>query len=133
MVRAATSLVACVFLLAATPAICQDYQRGLQNYRAVITGTKKLSDLSSQEQQEVFSVARLIARQAPSNASSECKSARSTAESRRQDLSDTARRLMRCADDSDLTDDCESELRRARSAQDDFASAASEVESHCRR
>lgn len=121
--------------LAASVAVqssAQTYQRALENYRAVIAGRKKLGDLSADEQQEVYAVARALSRRAPTDKSSECRSAWDTANSARDELSDRAKRLMRCADDSDLRDDCETELRRARSAQDDFSSAVSNVQSSCR-
>ncbi len=109
----------------------QDYARGLANYRAVIAGQKKLSDLSQMEQTEVLAIARAMSRRTPSNAPPACRDAREEAEDARQELVDTARRLMRCAEDSDLTEDCESEFYRVRSAHDDFDSAASEVEDEC--
>jgi len=114
------------------PSNAQTYQRAIENYRAVLAGTKKLGDLSADEQREVYAVARALSRRAPANQSSECRSAWDAANSARDELSDRAKRLMRCADDSDLQDDCDTELRRARSAQDDFSSAVSEVQSNCR-
>lgn len=110
----------------------RDAQRAFRNYQAVVSGARALNDLTPEEQSEVIFVARAMARRAPSDASQECRAAREDAESKRQELEDRATRLMRCARDSDLTSDCDSEERRARYASDDFSSATSNVTSECR-
>jgi len=121
-----------VLVMLAGSAAAQDYQRAVLNYQAVMSGAKKLSDLTPQEQTEVMAVVRAMSRRAPSGASSECRDAWDHAESARSELQDQARRLMRCAENADLkSDDCYSEARRARNAQDDFASAVSSVQSEC--
>jgi len=117
---------------AALPSRAQTYQRAIENYRAVVAGRKALSDLPPEEQREVYAVARALSRRAPANKSSECRSAWDAANSARDELSDKAKQLMRCADDSDLQDDCDTEIRRARSAQDDFSSAVSNMQNSCR-
>lgn len=127
------AIVGAVLLMATGAAHAQGYERAVRNYQAVISGQKKLTDLTQQEQAEVLAVARAISRQAPSDASEECRSARDEAESARQELQDRAKRLMRCAEGSDLSsDDCDSEARRARNAQSDFSSKVSSVQSECR-
>ena len=121
-----------ILMMLAGPAIAQDFQRAARNYQAVISGAKKLSDLTPQEQTEVIAVLRAMSRRAPYGASSDCRLAWDQAESARSELEDRARRLMRCAENADLkSDDCYSEARRARNAQDDFSSAVSSVQSEC--
>lgn len=117
---------------AAGTAGAQDYQRAVRNYQAVISGSKKITDLTPAEQNEVLAVYRALSRRTPSDASESCRSAREEAETAQQELQDRARRLMRCAENSDLSsDDCDSEARRARNAQQDFSSKVSEVQSEC--
>ena len=62
---------------------------------------------------------------------SDCEDARSNAESAASDLASYSRRLQRCADNGDFSDDCSSEFRRVRSAHGDYESAVSEVSSYC--
>lgn len=118
-------------LMAATPAASLDTARALANYRAVIAGTKQLSQLTPEEREEVLLFARAMSRSAPSGGSEECRDAKQDADYKRRELVDYARRLMRCAESSDLTDNCYTEARRARNAQSDFESAVSEVDSEC--
>ena len=120
-----------VLCLAGSPSIAQDYSRGLANYRAVLSGTKKLRDLTQPEQMEVLAIARAVSRRTPTNASPQCRDARDEAEDARESLSSAARRLVSCAEDSDLTEDCSSEFSRARSAHSEFESAVSDVEDEC--
>jgi hypothetical protein len=61
--------------------------------------------------------------------SSDCQDARSTAESTASELASYAKRLQRCAESADLSDDCNSEYRHVRSAYDDYESAVSDVSS----
>jgi hypothetical protein len=120
-------MISCSGAAAQTP----DYTRAANNYRAVVSGAKRLSDFPANEQAEVLAIARLIARQAPAGSSSECRQAREDAESKRDELANTATRLQRCAESSDLSDDCSSETRRTRNAQSDFESAISDVRNVC--
>ena len=60
-----------------------------------------------------------------------CKDAIDQYNSARSDIADTLRRYASCAANSDGHDDCSSEFRRLKSAQDDFESAVSEYESEC--
>jgi len=62
---------------------------------------------------------------------SDCGDARSSAESAAIDLADYSRRLQRCAEAGDYSDDCSSEFRRVRSSHSDYESAVSEVSSYC--
>lgn len=61
----------------------------------------------------------------------ECRDAREQAESYRDDLEGYVKRLYRCVEGNDLTDDCDSEFRRVKSAYSDFESAVSDVSSYC--
>jgi hypothetical protein len=109
-----------------------NYKRGMQNYQAVTTGQKKLSELSAAEQREVVAIARLVSAQDSSGDSEECADARRRAERAASELADYARRLRTCAESNDFTNDCSTEFRRVRSAQDDYESAVSSVSSDCR-
>jgi hypothetical protein len=62
---------------------------------------------------------------------SDCEDAKSSAESAASDLSSYSRRLQRCAEAGDYSDDCSTEFRRVRSAHSDYESAVSEVSSYC--
>ncbi len=53
------------------------------------------------------------------------------AESARQDLEYAARRLLRCAESADLSDDCSSEADRAKRAADDYEYAVSATNGDC--
>jgi hypothetical protein len=113
-------------------AFAQDLQRGIRNYRDIVAGRKTLEQLSTQEREEVLIIfRRLRSQRAESGRSSDCRDARSRAESAASDLAGYARRLQRCAEGQDFTDDCSSEFRRVRSAYDDYESAVSEVSSYC--
>jgi hypothetical protein len=60
-----------------------------------------------------------------------CKDAIDQYNSARSDIADTLKRYASCVASSDGHDDCSSEFRRLKSAQDDFESAVSEYESEC--
>ena len=128
-------VVAAVLVFAA-PVVAEEfnYQRAVTNYRAVVAGQKKLEQLSPQEQKEVLAMVRVMrAKSASSDDDSEdCTDARERAESAASELADYARRLKNCAESGDISDDCSSEFRRVRSAQDDYESAVSDVSSNCR-
>ncbi len=62
---------------------------------------------------------------------SDCVNARSSAESAAGELASYARRLQRCAENGDYSDDCSSDFRRVRSSHSDYESAVSEVSSYC--
>jgi cell division protein FtsB len=47
-------------LMFAAPVIAQDLQRGLRNYQDIISGKKKLDQLSAQEKQEVIIIHRRV-------------------------------------------------------------------------
>ena len=61
----------------------------------------------------------------------DCAEARDRATSAASDLSDYARRLQRCADYADFSDDCSTEFRRVRYAHSEYESAASDVSMYC--
>jgi hypothetical protein len=115
-----------------TTALAQDLQRGIRNYRDIVAGRKTLEQLSKQEREEVLIIfRRLRSQRAGSGQSSDCRDARSRAESAASELADYARRLQGCAEGQDFTDDCSSEFRRVRNAYSDYESAVSEVSSYC--
>lgn len=62
---------------------------------------------------------------------SDCSDARDRATSAASDLSGYARRLQRCADSGDFSDDCSTEFRRVKYAHADYESAASDVSMYC--
>jgi hypothetical protein len=51
----------------------------------------------------------------------------------REDIVSTARQYARCVTDSEGADDCSSEFRELRGAQDAFEEAVSEHQAYCRR
>lgn len=128
-------VVLSVILAFAVPAIAQEfnYQRAAANYRAVITGQKKLEQLTEQEQKEVITMARVVRAGSASSddGSGECREARERAESAASELADYARRLKSCAESGDTSDDCSTEFRRVKDAQHDYESAVSDVSSNC--
>ena len=107
-------------------------QRGLRNYQEVVSGKKKLEQLSPQERQEVLLVYRRIKAQSDEGKSPDCRDARSRAESAASELSDRSRKLRNCAEAQDYADDCSSEFRRVKNAQSDYEDAVSSVNSECR-
>ena len=115
-----------------TAAFAQDQQRGIRNYRDILAGRKTLEQLSKQEREEVLIIFRRLRSQAAeSGRSSDCRDARSRAESAASELAVYARRLQRCAEGEDFSDDCGSEFRRVSNAYSDYESAVSEVSSYC--
>jgi hypothetical protein len=107
-------------------------QRGLQNYQEVILGKKKLEQLSSQEKQEVLLVYRRMKAKSEDGKSSECRDARSRAESSASELADRSHKLRSCAEAQDYSDDCSSEFRRVKNAQSDYEDAVSSFQNECR-
>ena len=109
-----------------------DPARGVANYKKFMAGQIKLEQLSVEEKNEIFDVFRAIKRtQGAPNSSNECRDAWSKAQSAAQELEYQSRRLLRCAENRDFDDDCDTEARRARSAQDDYSSAVRSVKSYC--
>src|SRR5689334_22860855 len=119
-------LFAAVFTFA-TAAVAQEfnYQRAMANYKAVISGQKKLEQLSPQEQKEVLAMARVMSVKSSSSddESEECTDAKQRATSAAAELADYARRLKNCAESGDTSDDCGSEFRHVKNAQYDYESA----------
>lgn len=107
-------------------------QRAVRNYQEVMSGKKKLEQLSLQERQEVLVVYRRMKAQSEEGKSSECRDARSRAESAASELADRSRKLRNCAEAQDYSDDCSTEFRRVRNAQSDYEDAVSTVGSECR-
>jgi hypothetical protein len=119
--------------LPTNPTIAQDLQRGLRNYQEIMSGKKKLEQLSPQEKQEVIIIhRRLQAQRYGSDKSPECRDALARAESAASELADYSRRLRNCAEAQDYTDDCSTEFRRVRNAHSDYEDAVSSVGSYCR-
>lgn len=111
----------------------QDPQRTVKNYQDVMSGRKKLDQLTATEQSEVVRLHRLVqARAGSSNDSSNCQNAKSQAQSTASDLANYSRRLRSCAEAEDFSDDCSTEFRRVRNAQSDYESAVSAVSGACR-
>lgn len=106
--------------------------RGVNNYHAVLAGTKQLKDLTPEEMQEVLAVYRALRPHPPTGSSEECRTAWDDAVSKADELQDRAKRLASCAANRDFDDDCDTEARHARAAQEDYESAASTVHSDCR-
>lgn len=127
------ALIAAACIAFATQAAPQSasYQRALRNYQAVASGQKKLADLSVQEQQEVLEIYRVIRSRGNTDESDDCRESKERAQQAASELADYARRLKNCAESSDLSDDCSSEFRRVRNAQDEYESAVSDVQSNC--
>ncbi|UJB21323.1 MULTISPECIES: hypothetical protein [Lysobacter] len=61
----------------------------------------------------------------------DCADSKEQADSHAADLSHYARRLQRCADAKDFSDDCSIEFSRVRNAHDDYESAVSDVSLNC--
>jgi len=113
-------------------AIAQDLQRGYRNYQEILRGTKKLEQLSPEEQHEVIMVFRIVKSQKSDDDSSDCRDAKERAERAADDLATSATLLRSCAENKDFSNDCSSKFRRVRSAHSDYDSAVSRVRSYCR-
>lgn len=100
-------------------------------YQQVITGQKKLEQLTPEQKQQVITIHGIMNRSSCDGCSIECSDAKDQAESYRSDLESYANRLYRCVEGNDLTDDCSSEFRRVKLAHSDFESAVSDVSSNC--
>ena len=129
--RLLSYLAAGAFLVIAPQAFSQDLQRGLRNYRDIVSGKKKLEQLSPQERREVLLVARRMRSANRTGKSRECRDALARAEEAGSELASSARRLANCAESEDYEDDCSSEFSSARSDHDDYEDAVSDVQSHC--
>jgi hypothetical protein len=68
---------------------------------------------------------------APAHAS-DCSDARERYNSAVSEISYTLRRYTNCVNNSAGADDCYTEFRRLKNAQDDFEAAVSEIGSYCR-
>jgi hypothetical protein len=102
-----------------------------QLYKKVISGQKKMKDLTPEQKKQVIKIHNLLNRSSCEGCSEECRDAKEQAESYRDDLEGYIKRLYRCVEDNDLNDDCYSEFRRVKSAYSDFESAVSDVSSYC--
>lgn len=108
-----------------------DVDRGLRNYKSVMSGQKKLEQLSAPEKQEVLFIHQQLSGRNYGNQSPECKDAIDTAISAADELSSSSRRLSKCAEAKSWDDDCEREFRRVRNDHSDYESAVGEVQSTC--
>jgi hypothetical protein len=63
----------------------------------------------------------------------QCRKAVEEFNSAKEDIVSTARQYARCVTDSEGADDCSSEFRDLRGAQEAFEEAVSEFPAHCRR
>lgn len=66
-----------------------------------------------------------------SDTSEECRVSTDQASSTASDLANYSKRLQRCAEAEDFTDDCSSEFRRVKNAHSDYESVVSEVSVYC--
>lgn len=136
MTNAFRHLVVVVVLIFGSPVLAQEltYQRAWTNYLAVISGQKKLDQLSSQEQTEVIAMARVMRERSSSSddKSEECADAKERAKSAASELADYARKLRNCAESGNTSDDCSSEFRRVKNAQSNYESAVADVSDNCR-
>ena len=123
---------ACLLIVLPVDAASADLARGAANYRAVMAGSKQLKDLTPEEMREVLAVYRATRPRAPSGSSESCQTAWNDAVTKADELERQAKKLAACAANRDFDDDCETETRHARSAQDDYESATSSVHSECR-
>lgn len=108
-----------------------DINNSYHLYNQVITGQKKLESLTPDQQRQVIAIHTSLSRSNCDGCSDECRDAKEQAESYRSDLETYTKRLYRCVEGNDLTDDCYSEFRRVKSYQSDFESAVSDVSSYC--
>ncbi|QSP95506.1 hypothetical protein LPB19_03555 [Marinobacter salinisoli] len=108
-----------------------DTNNAYQLYQQVITRQIKLESLTPEQQRQVIAIHTSLSRSSCDGCSDECRDAKEQAESYRSDLETYAKRLYRCVEGNDLTDDCYSEFRRVKSYHSDFESAVSDVSSYC--
>ena len=62
----------------------------------------------------------------------DCSSARAEYNTAYEQVAYTLKRYIRCVEASDGADDCYTEFRRLKSAQDDFSSSVSAIGIYCR-
>ena len=108
-----------------------DSNEAFRLYQQVISGQKTIDQLTPEQQRQVIMIHGIMSRSSCDGCSEECRDARDQAESYRDDLEGYVKRLYRCVEGNDLTDDCYSEFRRVKSAHSDFESAVSDVGSYC--
>jgi hypothetical protein len=81
----------------------------------------------------VVAAALVLSLSGPAGASSECSYAVDSYNSAVDDIGYSLKRYSQCVQDSRGIDDCSSEFRRLKNAQDDFESAVSEYQLECER
>lgn len=108
-----------------------DANEAVKLYQQVISGQKKLENLTQEQQMQVIAVHKVLSRSECDGCSRDCRNAKEQAESYRSDLESYTKRLYSCVNGNDLTDDCSSEFRRVKSAHSDYESAVSDVNSDC--
>ena len=130
--KLAFAFLGCCICAVSWPCLAQDLQRGIHNYQQIISGKKRIEQLTPIEKREVFMIhQRVQAARLQSNGSDQCREARERARDTASDLADDARRLRNCAEAEDYSDDCSSEFSRVRSTHSDYEDAVSSVASEC--
>ena len=102
-----------------------------QLYQDVMSGQREFDGLTQEQQWQVLQVHKMLSRDQCEGCSDDCRDARDRAGSYRDDLEGYTRKLYKCIERIDLTDDCYREFRRVKSSHSDFESAVSEVGSYC--
>ena len=108
-----------------------DANQAYKLYQQVMSGQKKMKDLTQQQQRQVITIHSILNRSSCDGCTQECRDAKEEAEGYRDDLESYTKRLSQCVEGNDLTDDCYSEFRRVKSSHSDFESAVSDVGSYC--
>ena len=108
-----------------------DYKKAYQLYLQVLNGEKKFENLTTEEQEQVLIIRRIIANSSDDSGSEECRDAKEHARSAADELAHYAKRLKGCAENYDFSDDCSSEFRRTKNAFGEYESAVSDISSEC--
>jgi hypothetical protein len=100
-------------------------------YQQVVEGRRDFNSLNQQEKSCVLMISQAMSRSSAPKNTSECEDAWDTANSAADDVATYAKRLIRCVEGGDHSDDCYSEARRVRSSHSDYESAVSDVQYEC--
>lgn len=100
-------------------------------YQKVRLGQIKLDALSSAERNCIVRIHMALSKSNAPEDTEECRDAWDQANRVRDDVVSAAKRLIRCVEDSNHSDDCYSEARRVRSYHGDYESAVSTVQGSC--
>jgi hypothetical protein len=90
------------------------------------------SEITGEKDLKRYLLAGVVAAFLASTAYADCRSASSNYNSALDDVATTLKRYTRCVADSKGQDDCSSEFRRLKSAQNDFESAVASLRYECR-